>query len=317
MLWTRSETSNRALLAFSLPLFFLLGEATLLADSMGDLRLELLKSKDPVRRLELVREIGALAELEGASISTAVSALGAALLDEDVRVARTAVEILRRDAMRSKAASHLTKALLKQTDRQKSLIKTQDKNIETLVELMSDREDAEPDELEKTVELFDQFFESYRVVYQKINTSTVLIGEISGSLALYTEARVSKTLKKAVKRVHSYSPVESVPVMQAVLQHRSRSSVSVVVDLLQKYDYRADQKAARDFFTVRTGQKWIDWGVRYHRALSHVARTVDPDFVPPAHGTGTPEYWRKWFKENREKLPKSPEPMEKPPSVES
>ena len=311
-----SRPTLLTLLALS-PLFLLSTAAPLHADSIPELKSKLRKSKDPIRRLELVREIGDLAELEGASISHAISALGAALLDEDVRVARSAVQLLRREALRERAADHLSKALVKQAARQKSLIRTQDKNFNTLVRLMGERDNASLEDLTEMMELFNQFFEALFVVYEKIDTSTELIGEISSSLAHYKDTKASSALKKAVRRVHAYSPVESIPVMQAVLQQRSRSNVSVVVDLLQKYDFKEDQKEAKEFFRVSTGRRqWTDWGARYHRALSEIARSVDSSFVAPKHGAKTPEFWKTWFKENREKLPTTPDPMPKPPSVE-
>ena len=295
----------------------LVSASPLFADSINALKRKLRKSKDPIHRLELVREIGDLAERPGASVSTAVTALGAALLDEDVRVARSAVRLLRREALREKAPSHLSKALVKHASLHRSLIKTQDKNFDTLVKLMRERDDASVEDLQEMLDLISQFFEAYRVVYEKIDLSTELIGEISKSLALYPSEKASSALQKALKRAHKYSPVESVPVMQAVLQQRSRANVRVVVGLLKKYDYQADQKAAKEYFSVGVGRKWIDWGVRYHRALSHVARSVDSSFIAPNHGQGTPEFWQDWFKENSEKFPETPDPLENPPPVES
>lgn len=297
---------SRALSQLAIALIFASFSLPAAADEVSSLRGKLRSSTDSDYRMNLVRDLADCAETVEGSASKVAYGLGTVLLDKDVTVAAEAARLFRRDALRPYAADHLAKALVKHALKHKSLVKSQEKNYATLDRLMDQQELATIDDLQDLLTTLNQFLEAALVVSEKTYRSTALIEAISDSLVLFPEDDSVTSLKKAFRKITGYSPVSAVPVMEALVELGARSGVKTVVKKLGDYSYKQDQRERRDFFELDLDIDWVDWGERFHEALSELALSIDPDLEIPKHGKKTPEFWSEWWKENEENLPTSP-----------
>ena len=290
------------------------------ADGVSELRGKLRKEKDPLVRVSIVENLAALAAEPNANPRSIAGALAQGLVDKDPRVAVRTVEMFRRGELEEHARPHLIKALSKATVRHKSVVKAIAENAILLEKMLEERgRITTRAQLEELIEKLNQFLEATWACYDTYDTSVRLLDELSESLIAHPDEETSNALRKAIRKVHDYSPVDSVPLMTGLVRLGSRPAVEQVIECLEEYDFKEDQRQARKFFddsmslreyysAQNTGleREWVDWGKRYHDQLSEVARKLDPSIKIPDHGSRTTDFWQEWWKKNEERLPLTP-----------
>lgn len=284
---------------------FLMSSATAHAEGLDSFIKAWKRSRLPDTQMAALESLASCSvEAESDEARRLTHTLAEGLKVEDLGVRCTAARLLGKAPSRSAAVTKLSDALKKHENKYKKAFKLYVKNSAKMIKLMErDTSKTALQDLNVKLKLLRQYIDSLVDILRHLEESREFSADLVSGLRSHPTDISASSLKTYFRKVHKYSPKDSVPAAEALLHFGARSGVQRVAEAFLSYDYTVARREKLKYEARENREaydEFVDWGQKLHDGFVALAKRKKLDQDLPEFGIGVEQHWNAWFTKHRD-----------------